>query len=202
LVHVGRGFRVLERLALHHVAPVAGGVADRQQDRPILRTRPGERLLAPGIPVDRVVLVLEEVRARLLGQAIGHRFETTPGVYRYARRWLEIYPWARPSADTVAMATTRARARRRRMPMATTAVDFDAIKQKQRAVWGSGDYAQVATLIVPMAEALCGRAGLRAGWRTLDVACGTGNAAIAAARRGCRVTGVDYVPALLERARE
>lgn len=86
--------------------------------------------------------------------------------------------------------------------MATTAVDFDAIEQKQRAVWGSGDYAQVATLIVPMAEALCGRAGLRAGWRTLDVACGTGNAAIAAARRGCRVTGVDYVPALLERARE
>ncbi|HEY8466825.1 MAG TPA: class I SAM-dependent methyltransferase [Solirubrobacterales bacterium] len=86
--------------------------------------------------------------------------------------------------------------------MTTTAADYDAIKRKQRAVWGSGDYASIATLIVPIAEDLCDRARLRADERVLDVACGTGNAAIAAARRGCRVTGLDYVPALLERAAE
>lgn len=45
-------------------------------------------------------------------------------------------------------------------------------------------------------------ADLRAGWAVLDVACGSGNAAIAAARLGCDVAGIDYVPALLERGRE
>jgi ubiquinone/menaquinone biosynthesis C-methylase UbiE len=48
---------------------------------------------------------------------------------------------------------------------------------------------------------LCEAADLQAGWRVLDVATGSGNAAIAAARRGCEVVGVDYVPALLERGR-
>ena len=43
---------VLERLALHHVAPVAGGVADRDEDRLVLAARSRERLLAPRIPVD------------------------------------------------------------------------------------------------------------------------------------------------------
>ncbi|WSG47989.1 methyltransferase domain-containing protein [Dactylosporangium sp. NBC_01737] len=42
---------------------------------------------------------------------------------------------------------------------------------------------------------------MRAGERVLDVACGNGNASLAAARRFCQVVGVDYVPALLERAR-
>ena len=48
---------------------------------------------------------------------------------------------------------------------------------------------------------LAENADLQAGWRVLDVATGSGNAAIAAARRGCKVTGLDYVPALLERGR-
>ena len=72
LVHVGGGLRVLEGLALHHVAPVAGGVADGEQDRPVLLTRPGQGLRAPGVPVDRVLAVLEEVRAGLLGEPVGH----------------------------------------------------------------------------------------------------------------------------------
>ena len=70
LVHQSGRHRVLERLPLHHVAPVAGGVADREQDRPVLVPRAGERLLAPGVPVDRVLGVLEEVRARLVRQPV------------------------------------------------------------------------------------------------------------------------------------
>lgn len=86
--------------------------------------------------------------------------------------------------------------------MSTTTVDYDAIKSRQRAVWGSGDYASIASLIVPMAERLCDTADLRAGDRVLDVACGTGNAALAAARRRCQTTGLDYVPELLAHARQ
>ena len=79
--------------------------------------------------------------------------------------------------------------------------DLAAVKQRQQQTWASADYAAVATMIVPMAENLAQAAGLRAGERVLDVATGSGNAALAAARIGCQVTGIDYVPGLLERAR-
>jgi SAM-dependent methyltransferase len=79
--------------------------------------------------------------------------------------------------------------------------DLEAIKQKQQATWASGDFHVIAALIVPIAERLCDAADLHAGWRVLDVATGSGNAAIAAARLGCDVVGIDYVPSLLERAR-
>jgi SAM-dependent methyltransferase len=59
----------------------------------------------------------------------------------------------------------------------------------------------VATKVVIGAEMLCEAADLQAGWRVLDVATGSGNAALAAARRSCDVVGVDFVPALLERGR-
>jgi SAM-dependent methyltransferase len=84
----------------------------------------------------------------------------------------------------------------------TAAPDLGAVKQKQQAAWASGDFAVVAARIVLVAEHLCDTADLRAGWRVLDVATGSGNAAIAAARLGCEAVGVDYVPALLERGRE
>ena len=79
------------------------------------------------------------------------------------------------------------------------APDLAAVKQRQQAAWASGDFAVVAARIVLVAEQLCDTADLHAGWRVLDVATGSGNAAIAAARLGCQVVGVDYVPALLER---
>lgn len=80
--------------------------------------------------------------------------------------------------------------------------DLAAIKARQQQTWASGDYAAVAARIVIVAEQLCDTADLRAGWNVLDVATGTGNAALAAARHGCTVVGVDYVPALLQRGRE
>jgi SAM-dependent methyltransferase len=81
-------------------------------------------------------------------------------------------------------------------------MDIATIKQKQQAAWASGDYAAVGTRLLLTAELLCEAVDLRAGEQVLDVACGHGNAALAAARRFCQVTGVDYVPALLERARQ
>jgi SAM-dependent methyltransferase len=79
--------------------------------------------------------------------------------------------------------------------------DFAAVKGRQQATWASGDFSVVAARIVFQAEHLCETADVQAGWRVLDVATGSGNAAIAAARRGCEVVGIDYVPALLERGR-
>jgi SAM-dependent methyltransferase len=78
--------------------------------------------------------------------------------------------------------------------------DFTAIKAKQQATWSSGDYSVVGTTLQIVGETLCEALDLRAGERVLDVACGNGNAALAAARRFGLVTGVDYVPALLARA--
>ncbi|HJU46529.1 MAG TPA: methyltransferase domain-containing protein [Gaiellaceae bacterium] len=82
-----------------------------------------------------------------------------------------------------------------------SAPDLAQVKKRQQAMWASGDFHAVAALIQPVAETLCESADLQADWRVLDVACGSGNAAIAAARCGCDVAGIDYVPALLERGR-
>ena len=67
LVHERRGLVVLEGLVRHDVAPVAGGVADREEHRLVLGARLREGVLAPGVPVHRVVGVLQEVRAGLGG---------------------------------------------------------------------------------------------------------------------------------------
>jgi SAM-dependent methyltransferase len=80
-------------------------------------------------------------------------------------------------------------------------MDIATVKQRQQAAWAAGDYAAVGSRFPLTAELLCEAVDLRAGERVLDVACGSGNAALAAARRFCRVTGIDYVPALLERDR-
>jgi ubiquinone/menaquinone biosynthesis C-methylase UbiE len=92
---------------------------------------------------------------------------------------------------------------RRIEDMSTIAIDsLGIVKQRQQATWASGDYAAVGALIVPVAERIVDLADLRAGSRVLDVATGSGNAALAAARLHCEVVGIDYVDALLDRGRE
>ena len=81
---------------------------------------------------------------------------------------------------------------------APPAPDLSQIKQRQQTTWASGDFPAVAARILFVAEHLVEAADLQAGWRVLDVATGSGNAAIAAARLGCDAVGIDYVPALLD----
>src|SRR3954447_10285510 len=83
-------------------------------------------------------------------------------------------------------------------------MDADAltqVKARQQATWASGDFSVVAYTINIVGELLCESVDLRAGERVLDVATGSGNTALAASRRFTKVTGVDYVPALIERAK-
>ena len=80
--------------------------------------------------------------------------------------------------------------------------DYTAIKEKQQQAWAAGDYTAIGAGILLMSELLCEAVGLRAGQRVLDVATGSGNAALGAARRFGEVTGIDFVPSLLERARQ
>ena len=78
-VHQVRGVVVLEGLVGHDVAPVAGRVPDGDQHRPVLLTGPGEGLVPPRVPVDRVVGVLAQVRAGLGSEAVGHAAHRTDG---------------------------------------------------------------------------------------------------------------------------
>ena len=81
-------------------------------------------------------------------------------------------------------------------------IDFNAIKQRQMGAWSSGDYAVIGTTLQLVGEQLAEACDLRFDERVLDVAAGNGNATLAAARRGCRVTSTDYVAALLDRGAE
>jgi len=80
--------------------------------------------------------------------------------------------------------------------------DLKALKARQQATWSSGDYAVIGTTLQIVGEELCEALDVRSGQKVLDVAAGNGNASLAAARRWCNVVATDYVPALLERARE
>ncbi len=85
--------------------------------------------------------------------------------------------------------------------VANPPIDYQSITNNQRQTWSQGDFHEIARLNIVMAEAICDVGDLRAGERVLDVACGSGPAALVAARRYCEVTGIDFVPTLLERAR-
>jgi SAM-dependent methyltransferase len=80
-------------------------------------------------------------------------------------------------------------------------LDLNAIKTRQQGMWASGDFSVIGTTLQIVGETLCEAVDVQAGERVLDVACGNGNATLAAARRGCKTTGLDYVTSLLARAR-
>ncbi|HZN40258.1 MAG TPA: class I SAM-dependent methyltransferase [Planctomycetota bacterium] len=80
--------------------------------------------------------------------------------------------------------------------------DLAAVKNRQMASWASGDYAVVGTTLQIVGELLAEACDLRWDEKVLDVAAGNGNATLAAARRGSKVTSTDYVADLLERGAE
>jgi SAM-dependent methyltransferase len=76
------------------------------------------------------------------------------------------------------------------------------VKTKHRAMWASGDYpGMVETFLLPLGPRLVQACGIGAGMRVLDVATGTGNAAIPAAATGADVTASDLTPELFEAGR-
>jgi SAM-dependent methyltransferase len=86
---------------------------------------------------------------------------------------------------------------------AATADADRALKARHRAVWALGDYPAVATELIPeLGPVLVEAAGVRAGDRVLDVAAGTGNAAVPAALTGARVVASDLTPELFVAGRE
>jgi SAM-dependent methyltransferase len=88
--------------------------------------------------------------------------------------------------------------------MAETAAitpDIGVLKSKMKATWSSGDFGKIADVIQGGATEFVDRLNLKPGETVLDVACGTGNSAIPAARKGSVVTGVDIAVNLLEQAR-
>ena len=83
----------------------------------------------------------------------------------------------------------------------TPAPDYEAIKARQRATWATGDYGRIGVTLQIVGEELCESVRVTAADRVLDVAAGSGNASLAAARRFADVTSTDYVPELLEQGR-
>jgi SAM-dependent methyltransferase len=86
--------------------------------------------------------------------------------------------------------------------VAPPVLDIQSIKARQKATWESGDFGEVARLIMPVAEQFMARIELRPGTKLLDVACGTGNLALIAARRGCVTSGLDIASNLVAQARQ
>jgi len=91
-VHPLGDIRIFEALMRHHMAPMAGGIADREQDRLVGGLGSGEHHIAPGLPMNGIVLVLKEVGARLLAEAVMVHFAScradlsgVPGGARIAR---------------------------------------------------------------------------------------------------------------------
>jgi SAM-dependent methyltransferase len=80
-------------------------------------------------------------------------------------------------------------------------MDVAAIKERQREIWGLGDYSYMSRVLRPAAVALCEACAVSAGQEVLDVAAGDGNFALACAREGARVVASDISPAMVERGR-
>ncbi len=80
--------------------------------------------------------------------------------------------------------------------------DMDALKSRLKTTWEAGDFSEVARHIETVAEEFVGRLNIQPGMKVLDVACGSGNLAVVAARKGSSVTGVDIADNLVEAAKK
>ena len=87
------------------------------------------------------------------------------------------------------------------MSEAAQAPQIEQLKERMKATWMAGDFGQIAKFNAEEGTIFIERLPIRDSAQVLDVACGTGNLAIPAARRGARVTGVDIATNLLEQAR-
>ncbi|HUE83616.1 MAG TPA: class I SAM-dependent methyltransferase [Pyrinomonadaceae bacterium] len=85
--------------------------------------------------------------------------------------------------------------------MSSAITDFESLKARLKATWMAGDFALIARSYEPGAVDFVQRLNLEPGTRVLDVACGTGNLALPAARAGAVVTGVDIAGNLIQQAR-
>jgi SAM-dependent methyltransferase len=85
--------------------------------------------------------------------------------------------------------------------MQTVSPDLVQLKAGLKATWMAGDFGQIASFIAPEGERFIEHLHLKPGVTALDIACGTGNTAIPAAKAGAKVTGVDIATNLLEQAR-
>lgn len=81
-----------------------------------------------------------------------------------------------------------------------TTPEMEVLKTKLKATWVSGDFGRIAESFTGGAAEFVERLNLKSGTRVLDVACGSGNQSIPAARTGAAVTGVDIAPNLIEQA--
>ena len=81
-----------------------------------------------------------------------------------------------------------------------TAVETDVLTVRAKATWMAGDFGKIAKSYAPGATKFITRLNFGPNDRVLDVACGTGNLAIPAARTGAQVTGIDIAPNLVEQA--
>ena len=84
--------------------------------------------------------------------------------------------------------------------MAVLSNELEQLREQARATWSAGDYDAVSEPLWAAGGRVVAATGVAAGDRVLDVACGTGNAAVQAAQAGGDVTGLDLTPALLQRA--
>ena len=80
--------------------------------------------------------------------------------------------------------------------------DIQTLKEEHRRTWALGDYSQIDELVSEIGKTIVERAGVSAGSDVLDVAAGSGNAAIPAARRGARVIATDLTPELFTTGRK
>ena len=80
--------------------------------------------------------------------------------------------------------------------------DISEVRDRQAQMWSEGDYRPIGRMLAPAAEALVEAAGVAAGQRVLDIGVGSGSVALAAARRGADVLGVDITDAWFAEARD